>query len=64
MSTTAVVEHFYCLQKVGPITRVLDTSFDRLVLTIHCRTIDTRRDAVICHEQARGLTRGVEDIAQ
>jgi hypothetical protein len=44
MSTTAVVEHVYFLQRVGPITRVLDTSFDRIVLTIHCRAIDTRRD--------------------
>ena len=26
MSTTAVVEHFYFLQKVGPITRFLDAS--------------------------------------
>jgi hypothetical protein len=36
MSTTSVVEHFYFLQKVGPITRFLDTSpFGRFLLTRH-----------------------------
>jgi hypothetical protein len=45
MSITAVVEHFYFLEKVGPITRFLVTSpFDRILLTVHCRIIDMRRD--------------------